>query len=228
MTKIIELDEVNSTNEYIKLLRSEEDVIVTAKRQTAGKGTKGRSFISDEGGVYVSALKIRKNFDFAKAFSIMITSCVSVCRTVEFYGFKPVIKWSNDVLVGGRKISGTLIENTLLSGNICRSIVGIGLNVNNTFSGELKDIATSMSEQAGCAFDVDEVRKTLIENLDREYSVGDYKKYIDWFGKQVMLIKEGERTLATALDVDDVGRLIVSVGGQVMHLSSGEISLRLK
>lgn len=227
MAKIIELDEVGSTNDYVKGLNSEEEVIVSAKRQTAGRGTKGRRFVSDEGGVYVSALKIRQNFDFSRAFSIMITSCVAVCRTVELFGLRPTIKWANDVLVGGRKISGTLIENTLSSGNMCRSIVGIGLNVNNAFSGELSGIATSMKAEAGHAFPVDEVRAALIENLGREYSVADYKEYIDWFGRQVMLIKEGERTLATALDVDEVGRLIVSVGGQIQRLSSGEISLKL-
>ncbi len=227
MAKIIELYEVASTNDYIKGLNSPEEVIVSAKRQTAGRGTKGRSFVSDEGGVYISALKIRKNFDFSRAFSIMITSCVSVCRTVEFFGLKPTIKWANDVLVGGRKISGTLIENTLSSGNMCRSIVGIGLNVNNSFSGELSGIATSMKNEAGHAFSVDEVREELIKNLGREYSVADYKEYIDWFGSEVILIKEGERTLATALDIDEVGRLIVSVGGEVRRISSGEISLKL-
>lgn len=227
MAKIIELDEVDSTNEYLKRLGGDEDAIVSAARQTSGRGTKGRAFVSDEGGVYVSVLRIRRDFDFSKAFSIMITSCVAVCRTVEEYGLRPVIKWSNDVLVGGRKISGTLIENTLSSGNICRSIVGIGLNVNNAFSGELKAIATSMSEQAGHAFSVAEVRRTLTKNLEREYTVADYKRYIDWFGRQVIIIREGERTLATALDVDDVGRLVVSVGGEVERLSSGEISLRL-
>ncbi len=227
-TKIIELDEVDSTNEYIKRLQSPCDVIVTAARQTAGKGTKGRSFVSDEGGVYVSALRILKDYDFSRAYSIMISSCVAVCKTLEDFGLKPTIKWANDVLVGGRKISGTLIENTLSSGNICRSIVGIGLNVNNDFSGGLEDIATSMRAQAGRSFCVADVRNALIAHLDESYSVDDYRGYIDWFGSTVKIIREGEQTDAVALGVDDTGRLLVRTDEGVAALSSGEVSLRLK
>lgn len=225
--KIIELEEVDSTNDYIKRSDFQEEVIVTAARQTGGRGTKGRSFISDEGGLYLSALRLHKNFDSSKTFSIMIDSCVAVCRTLEKFGFEPKVKWPNDVLVGGRKICGTLIENRLSSGHMCRSIVGIGLNVNNSFTGELQGIATSMRLQGGRAFDLSKVRGVLIENLSRTFTVEDYKRYIDWFGREIVLVKGEERLTAIAVDVDPSGRLVVRAGGNILHVSSGEVSLRL-
>ena len=109
--RIIELSECDSTNEYLKRLNGEEDTIVTALRQTAGKGTKGRSFSSADGGLYLSVMRFYENFSAANAFEIMINSCVAVCKTVEDFGITPVIRWANDVLVNGRKICGTLIES---------------------------------------------------------------------------------------------------------------------
>lgn len=225
-TTIIELDEIDSTNEYCKKYGGEGNLIVVAKKQTAGKGTKGRSFISDEGGLYVSTLKSIKDFDFSHTFSIMIDSCVAVCRTIGKFGLTPVVKWANDVLVNGRKICGTLIENRLISGGVCRSVVGIGLNVNNTLPEELENIATSMKEQLKKPVNLAAVQKELVSNLKKSYTVDDYKKYINWFGKEVVLDRDGNKSVATALDVDPDGRLVCSIDGAIERVSSAEISLR--
>ena len=227
-TKIIELDEVDSTNEFCKRLTLDGDVIVTAKRQTVGKGTHGRSFCSDEGGLYLSTRKRYRDFDYKNTFSIMINACVAVCRTVESFNLKPTVKWANDVLVGGRKICGTLIENTLGADNVCTSVVGIGLNVNNALPEELRSIATTLSEQAGKKIPEKKVRDRLIRNLEKSYTVEDYKSYIDWFGQEVCLISGGVQTKAIALDVDECGALVCNIDGQIKKISSGEMSLRLK
>ena len=227
-TKIIELDEIDSTNEFCKKITSDEDVIVIAKRQISGKGTNGRSFSSGEGGLYLSLRKKYRHFDFKNTFSIMINACVAVCRTVESFGLKPTVKWANDVLVEGSKICGTLIENTLGADNVCTSIVGIGLNVNNLLPEELKCIATTISEQRGKKISLSAVRSRLIRNLEKSYTVDDYKSYVDWFGQEVYLISGGIQTEAVALDVDSDGALVCNINGQVKRISSGEMSLGLK
>lgn len=226
--KIIELSEIDSTNEYCKRFIFDEDVIVVAERQLKGKGTNGRSFSSDEGGLYVSIMKRYENFDFSNTFSIMINACVAVCRTIEAYGVKPNVKWANDVLVGGKKICGTLIENRLGADNVCTSIVGIGLNVNNVLPDELKDIATTLREVKGKKLNLRAVRGKLIKNLAKTYTVADYKKYVDWFGQEVELISGGKETPAVALDVDADGSLVCDVQGKIKKISSAEMRLRLK
>ena len=76
------LDEVDSTNTYIRrYLEEGEDVIVCARRQTGGRGTKGRSFCSEEGGVYLSALTFYPDLPVSRAFRIMTHSAVAVCCT---------------------------------------------------------------------------------------------------------------------------------------------------
>ncbi len=225
--RIIELSECDSTNEYLKRLNGEEDTIVTALRQTAGKGTKGRSFSSADGGLYLSVMRFYENFSAANAFEIMINSCVAVCKTVECFGIKPVIRWANDVLVNGRKICGTLIENTFSGANIRRSIVGMGINVNNELPPELSQIAVSMCEILGKRISLQTVKQALIANLQKSFTINDYKKYIDWFGKEVALHTDKESYTATALDVTADGRLVVSRDGKIIEISSAEVSLRL-
>ncbi|MGN0818602.1 MAG: biotin--[acetyl-CoA-carboxylase] ligase [Candidatus Coproplasma sp.] len=224
--KVIKLRSVDSTNEYCKRLKGVENAVVVAKKQTAGKGTKGRSFVSDKGGLYISVLKTYDNFDGAETFKIMLNCCVAVCRTMEKFKLSPVIRWANDVLIGGRKICGTLIENTL-SLDKCRSIVGMGINVNNRLPEELKDIGTSIGEQTGRNISVRKVMKTLLKYLEGDYTVDDYKGYINWFGQNVTLNMNGKNVAATALDVDVNGLLVCRVNGEIKKISSAEVSLRL-
>lgn len=225
--KIIDLDCVTSTNDYCKACAADGDLAVFAARQSGGRGTKGRSFLSEEGGIYLSLLRRYENFPASRAFEIMINSSVAVCRTLEDFGLTPRIKWANDVLVGDKKICGTLIENTLSGAKITRSIVGMGLNVNNPIDPEIESIATSMSLERGAKLDIEEVKARLLLHLGERCSVGEYKSYIDWLGREVALII-GEKTVrATALDVAENGALIVLSGGKKIELTAGEVSLRL-
>lgn len=226
--KIIELEEVDSTNNYCKRKNFAEDIVVIAKRQTAGRGTKGRSFISDEGGLYLTVVRHYKDYPAEQAFQIMINSCVAVCKTLESFSIKPRIRWANDVLVGDKKICGTLIENTFGGNKILRSIVGMGINVNNVIPVELKDIATSITQHISAKVTVDEVKTALLSNLENSYSIADYKSYIDYFGKAAMLkTAEGERRVKV-LDISEDGRLVVQEeDGTVNKISSAEVSLKL-
>lgn len=225
--KIIELKKVDSTNDYCKLSDKGEDLIVIAESQTAGRGTKGRSFSADIGGLYLSIMRHHKRFPAEHAFKIMINACVAVCKTVEAFGANPQIRWANDVLADGKKICGTLIENTFSGAYISRSIVGIGINVNNDLPEELKEIATTLHTVTGKSLSVESVKNILIKNLEKQFTVTDYKNYIDWFNKPIKIINDGAEFSATALDISDDGRLEVLIDGELQKISSAEVSLRL-
>ena len=224
--KIIKLKEVGSTNDYCKEHDVADGTVVVAKRQTGGKGTKGRSFVSDEGGIYLSLAE--RADSPSELFPILINSCVAVCRTVASFGLKPVIRWSNDVLVNGKKISGTLIENVISPNGGCRSVVGIGLNVSNELPSGLEDIATTISRETGRRVRTGKVLKRLVKNLEKKYACDDYRSYIDWFGQTVRLNRGGQSIDAFALDVDENGLLICEIDGQTQKISSAEVSLRLQ
>ena len=225
--KIIELDEIDSTNEYCKRNFTGQSFIVSAKRQSCGRGTKGRSFSSENVGLYLSVVRKLHNIQATDAFLIMVNACTAVCKTVEHYGLKPIIRWANDVLVNSKKICGTLIENTFSGSFISRSIVGIGLNINNELPDELLPIATTLKKETGREIPISEVRDILVENMNKKFTLSDYKSYINWLGKQVTIkTAEGEHT-ATAVDVDIDGRLICVIAGSLKKISSAEVSLEL-
>ena len=143
-------DSIASTQDYAKAHRKNgQGLIVTATEQTGGKGTKGRSFESGKGGVYLSALCFYEGFFAKDAFQIMAGTATAVCETLRTLGLSPVIKWPNDIFVKGKKICGILIENTFSGSEISSSIVGIGLNIHNTLSAELEGIATTVQAETG-------------------------------------------------------------------------------
>ena len=217
-----------STNDYAKEKRAErKNLIVTADRQTAGRGTKGRSFSSADGGIYLSKFEFYENFPSSESFKIMIGAAASVCETLEFFGLKPVIKWPNDLHVNGKKICGILIENTFGKNTIINSVVGIGVNVNNTFEEELKDIAISMQEATGKTFDVKSVKEKLIERLLSQHEIEDYRKYLGYMGKEVEMYIGDECVPATLLFVDEQGGLWIRVFGEERRVCAGEVKIKL-
>ena len=221
------LEETSSTNDYIKrYLAGGEDVAVCARRQTGGRGTKGRSFLSDEGGVYLSFLTFYRNFPAEDAFRIMAHAAVAVCRTVRGFGVTPAIKWPNDVLAGGKKICGILIENVLSGGLVQASVVGIGVNVKNDVSA-LGGIAVSLANLLPQAPAVEAVRAALIENYRRESDFQEYLSYVGFLGGEVRVSEGGREYVAVARRILTDGRLEIEEQGKVRALSSAEISIML-
>ena len=227
MMKIELIETTDSTNAYIKrYVGAEENVIVCAARQTGGKGTKGRSFSSEAGGVYLSALTFYRDFPAKDAFRVMTHAAVAVCRTAEEFGAVPEIKWANDVFVYGKKLSGILIENQVENGRLKYSIVGIGVNACNDLSA-VRDVAISLSEACGRKISAEEARGILIENYLQEDTFDDYLSYVRFLGREVEIAEGNETYRAQAVQILGDGRLQVKKNGQIRTLSAAEIKLRL-
>ncbi len=216
-----------STQEYAKAKRCEgQDLIVIAASQTGGKGTKGRSFISDKGGVYLTKLSFYPHFAVKDAFMIMAQAAVAVCDTLAFYGLNPQIKWPNDIYVQDKKICGILIENVFSGNQISSSLVGIGINVCNTLPKELSGIAITMQE-LGKHVSVEEVENHLIEELDKSKTMEEYLAYVGYMGKQATLIIGDKSVHGTLLSVDMEGGLLVEIAGETRRLTAAEVSVRI-
>ncbi len=217
------LEEVDSTNEYAKRIAGEKaNAFVLAKRQSGGRGTKGRSFSSEEGGVYLSALRFFEDFPAKDAFLIMAGAAVAVCRVAQACGLHPKIKWPNDILVDGKKICGILIENTFSAGKITSSIVGIGLNVCNPLPEELT-FATSIARSGGRVLPVEEVARMLARELGKGADMQEYRQFLGLTGRGVTLLLEGKRVPARLHSVTDSGELVVEIAGEEKILASAEV-----
>lgn len=214
-------DTLPSTNDYCETREFGEDTAIIAREQTGGKGTKGRSFSSPRGGVYLSLVRYYP-CKAENSFSLMIASCMAVVKTLELYGVSAEVKWPNDVFLNGKKICGILIKNSFEGENVKKSITGIGVNVNNDIPEDLADIAINLKSVVG-EVDIDEFYKRLIENLYADYSVDEYRSRNIVLGKEITVIKNGESRKAVAEDIAADGSLVLKGGERLFY---GEVTIR--
>ena len=129
--RIIAAEALPSTNaEAKRFAASEEGTVVIAEVQTAGRGRMERSWHSPQGGVWMSVI-LKPQIPPAQAFRVNIAAAVAVARALEgLYGLEVKIKWPNDLMVGGRKVSGILTEVGADMDRREYAVVGIGINAN--------------------------------------------------------------------------------------------------
>ena len=245
--KLTVLSSVDSTNTYLKRLSLScggGERIAVADHQSAGRGRMGRSFESPAGkGVYLSLL-LRPHIAPAQALPATGLCAVAVRRAIEkVCGIDCGIKWTNDLVYGGKKICGILTEMALESenGRVQHMIVGVGVNVHHTaedFSPEVASLASSLDAVTGksicrsqlTAAMIEELLKlpALLENPEtiRDY-VADYRAHCVTLGKDARLMwREGEEKVF-ALDIDDAFGLVVRhADGTEETIRSGEVSVR--
>lgn len=232
---------IASTNDRAKELALQgapHGTVVLARRQSSGRGRFGRKFHSpDNSGVYMSIL-LRPSIPADKAVMITSMAAVAVARAMEKVAdVCASIKWVNDVYLGTKKACGILCEAGLdfESGQMQYVVAGIGVNVGfMEFPDELKEIATSLSNECGRQVSRSRFTAELINEMNALYPqlesgafMAESRARSNVIGRQVYVLRGSERYPATAVDIDDAGSLIVRrEDGGTETLHSGEISLR--
>ena len=211
--KIIRLRSVVSTQDEIeKYLGFSGDVAVIAEEQTGGKGTKGRSFDSQRGGLYVTFLIRYDRLPAAEAYTVVETFSVAVAETLISFGVDAKIKWPNDIYASGKKICGMATKNKIHGNEIEYTIIGIGINVNNDLDDGLKDIAISAKDILDRELDVNEVFDRLKENIYRKYDAKRYEELSLVVGKRVKVVSAVGEFYAVAERILPDGRLVTADG----------------
>ncbi len=233
--EVIYYPTIDSTNTQAKRLVSENkqnDMLIIAEEQTAGRGRQGKSFYSPPlTGIYFS-LVTHPMAPLQNVVTATTAASVAVCRAVERLTDKrPEIKWVNDVYLDGKKICGILTEavTDFETQTVTSVIIGIGTNI-KTF-----DFPDNVENAASLGVDVK--RADLIAEIVNELNKiirSDYREFIDYYrshsmiiGEKINFIKEGKVTPATAVEIDETGGLVVRLeNGETTTLRSGEISIR--
>lgn len=242
--RIVWVDTLDSTNQRLKLLArqgAQAGTAVFAQCQTGGRGRMGRSFHSPAGaGIYLSFL-LRLECRPQALMHLTCAVAVSMCHAVEkSAGFRPGIKWTNDLVYRERKLGGILTELGLTpQGNVDYAILGIGINCSQApgdFPPEIAAMAGSVTMAAGKPVDRSRVAAAMLEALwaldgtlltGREEILSRYRQDCVTLGRDISVLRGDTVRHGRALDVDSDGALLVQYDdGTREAVNSGEVSVR--
>lgn len=233
--RIIHIEETDSTNRWLKE-NGEGTMVVVADYQTAGKGCGTNSWESERGKNLTFSMLIHPT-DIPASQQFRITEVVSValCEVLERYLLTvpelaegPSIKWPNDIYMGDKKICGVLIENRLQGNVIVDSIIGIGLNVNQTEFVSDAPNPVSLRQLLGREIDREALLHDFLETLETvsssETTYSAYRNKLFRLGKQAVFSDETGRFEGTIQDVETDGRLLIKdLAGQVRRYAFKEV-----
>jgi BirA family biotin operon repressor/biotin-[acetyl-CoA-carboxylase] ligase len=139
-------DKLPSTQDFaLKLLKRKKKIspsVIICSSQTCGKGRKGSTWYSPEGGIWVSLI-LETNLKLENLYFIVMISAICICETIEkeTVGLKPDIKWPNDIFIDGKKVAGVLLDvDTEPDDSTNRVVLGIGINTNNDINSTIPEI----------------------------------------------------------------------------------------
>ena len=231
---------------------AEDGTVVIAEEQAAGRGRFQRAWVSPPGNLYISI--VLRPSQLAIQY-LGIASSLAVVRAIrKTTGMEPTIKWPNDVRIGGKKVCGVLIENSLRGDRVEYGIVGIGINVAlNTDEIEgLTQIATSLNKASGTKVAREVLLKHLLQEMDRSYAIlrdqlghshtpdsastncgsalqsvmGEWRELLETLGNQVEVRWQKDIYIGFAEDVDQVGNLLLRrEDGELITLPAGEVTM---
>lgn len=228
-------DETDTTNERAKANNAAPDgSLFIAEVQTSGKGSRGRGWVSPRGtGIWHSIL-LKPDISLSEVSQITLVAGLAVCKAV---GLNAQIKWPNDIVINGKKICGILTEMSAEIDMVNYVVCGIGVNVNTeSFDSDISLRATSMYIESGEKY----CRNELIARISNEFEyyytrflnnglgavLDEYKNYCVTLGREVNVIFKKETVSGKAVDVDENGNLVVETDHGIIHVTSGEVSVR--
>lgn len=238
---IYRFDRIDSTNGYLLGLGEKgfpEGTVAVADEQTAGRGRFGRRWEGEPLSSLLFSVLLRPEFlKRDEVFILTFAAAVAVAEALEKVAdVKPELKWPNDVLLGGRKVCGILLESNFEGDTLKYLVLGAGLNVNQPdFPAELRDKATSLFLATHRKFDREELFSAILTQFSLVYETlkaGDFYSVMKrWrersrmFGEKIEL-RVGESVIRGILEqVSDEGTLLVRTPEGTRKFTAGEISL---
>lgn len=236
---ILRFDELASTNTEAANQAKRgagEGLCVVARRQTGGRGRRGRVWISEaDAGLYASVV-LRPKIEIKFLPLVTFAGAVAVYETLRKFGSTPDIKWANDVLAGDKKISGILAETVETNSGLA-IVLGIGINLKSSnLPAELRETATSIEVETGGAPDADDLLETLTAYLSFYFELfygedGARRIRAEWTrrssyasGKPVRALLGNETVCGTTRGIEEDGALRIEIdGGEMKIVRAGDV-----
>ena len=213
--------------------------VILAERQLAGRGRRGRKWVSPFAENIYYSLVLRMDGGMRQLEGLSLVVGLAVLSALREMGIERVgLKWPNDVLVGNKKIAGILLELVGDPADVCHLVIGIGINANMRVASEVDQAWTSVFLESGKAINrnslVSSLNQSLLTYLKRHESSGfaaiqaEWESNHLWQGREVSLIAGVHQVDGTVMGIDQQGALRLRVEGEEKVFSGGELSLRLR
>lgn len=217
--RVFRFDEIDSTNSFLKREKKLENYdLAIAKNQSDGRGRRGNTWVSKEGAALFSfVLKEDPNLPLEEYRKLPLVVGVAVLRAlkkIENLDYK--FKWTNDIYVNDKKISGILVEK--INENF---IIGIGINVNNEEFGDLSSSATSIRLESNREFPIEDLVFTVVEEFKScfgEFLQGEWKLMLNEINERNYLLNK-------PVTVKIIDKIIRGIGGRVLEDGTLEVSV---
>lgn len=218
---VYRFDTLTSTNDEARDRRYRHGDILWAEHQSAGRGQRGHTWISPEGENLTFTVVVEPRFLPAnEQFRLSEALALALCYTFAGFGIDTRIKWTNDIYCGDRKLVGILIEHFYAGTTLSRSLLGIGINVNQTVFDPALPNPVSMRQAAGRTFDREAVLETFAARFAERYAQlergeaaaidRDYRARMYRIGcEQRFRLPDGRRLTATIEGVRPDGELLL-------------------
>lgn len=212
--------------------------LVIADAQDAGKGRMGRAFFSPSGSGIWMSLILRPDILPERASMLTLVAAVAVHDTLMEFGISSGIKWPNDVVVDGKKISGILTEMRAEPEAIDYVILGVGINVNMTeFPKSLEPLAVSMAQVSGKSFERGKIVESFLRHFEADYQTFLEKGHLGFIqerynenlihrNKKIHIHEIRREWQGVSQGINEMGELLVQGDAGIQRLSSGELSIR--
>ena len=239
-SKIFTFETIDSTNNCARALAgcwAEEGTLVYAERQTAGKGRLGRSWLANPYENLTFSLILRPILPPEALNLLPLYAAVAVAEAIEHEtGLSVECKWPNDLLIGGKKSAGILLEGSLKEDGLDYVVLGIGVNVNQTsFPDDIAPRATSLKVQAGRDIDRILLLRQILKTLESHYTAIMKKGFHNllplWLSRTTMVNKEisvtqdGTVISGIVKGLSPEGALILDAGGTEKTLFAGDVTI---
>ncbi len=231
-SKIHYFDAVDSTMDVARELARNNCphfTVVIAGRQTKGRGRLKRTWLSLEGGLYFSMI-LRPKIPPALSSRVNFAASMILARTLrKMFEIDAMVKWPNDILIDGRKVSGLLSEMEAETDRVRFINVGVGINVNNDPAvGE--PMAISLKKILGRKISRRALLSEFLNSFESRLNHGtlenvvfEWKKYAETLNRQVRIVTNREISEGLAIDVDKNGALILKLAdGSLKKITHGD------
>lgn len=236
--------EVSSTNVIAKKIieeRNEIGFVITAERQSAGKGQGGKNWESPQGGLW-SSLAIQPQIELSQLGLVPILSAVGIAKALETFDIKPLLKWPNDILFKQnlKKIGGILVEGKITQFKLNYLVIGIGLNVNNTidqYSKLLQEQITTIYEELRRKINLSRLLFEIIHQIENSFErlkldgsqsiLEEWKNRDNIIGMNVVVQSPEMDYQGKVADISSNGQLVLEISdSKRVNLLTGTVIIR--